>query len=171
MFCDQTHCDINGNSKLEPVVMTLGIFNKECRWKYQAWRTIGLPNMDHLQNKKLDADKKQADYHAMLNVIISPIATLQTKSNGIYWKLPWKGKLHPVILKFPVLFVMGDSQGHDKLCGQKLNYSQSATHLCQYCDCPIAETDNPYYRFKYQKQEHLQKLLKKRYRRIKIDWV
>ena len=57
---------------------------------------------------------------------------------------------------------MGDSQGHDKLCGQILNYSLGASHLCRYCNCPLSQTDNPYYRFKYQKQKQVQNLLEKK---------
>ena len=163
LFCDQTHCNTNGNLKLEPLIMTLGIFNKECQWKSQAWRTVGyIPNMGQFQNKKLNASQKQADYHTMLDVVVSPIATIQTKHNGIYWKIPWNNELHPTILKCPVLFIMGDSQGHDKLCGQILNYGISASHLCRYCDCPLSQTDNPYYKFKYQKQKQVQNLLEKK---------
>ena len=54
---------------------------------------------------------------------------------------------------------MGNSQGHDELCGHRLNYSTNAMHLCCYCNCPTNETDNTDYVFCYTKQldteEHL----------------
>ena len=58
MFCDQTHCDLGGNLKLEPLMVTLGIFNKELRWKHQAWRTMGyISNLGNIINKQLKPEQ------------------------------------------------------------------------------------------------------------------
>ena len=40
-WIDKTHTDIHGRLKLEPLMMTLGVFNRETRNNPMAWRTLG----------------------------------------------------------------------------------------------------------------------------------
>jgi hypothetical protein len=54
LFIDKTHTDVKGNLTLEPVCMTLGIFNHMTRSKEFAWRTIGfVPSLDKVSNRSL----------------------------------------------------------------------------------------------------------------------
>jgi Plavaka transposase len=53
LFIDKTHTDTKGSLTLEPVCLTLGIFNKTTRNKEEAWRIIGfIPNLDGVSKKK-----------------------------------------------------------------------------------------------------------------------
>ena len=143
LFIDKTHIDAHGRLTLEPVTFTLGWFNKQTRKKRHAWRSLGyVPN---LQNIKLSGtgSQKQQDYHTMLATIFKSLSEAQY-SKGIEWE--WTlgpGPPKKVQLKVPVIFVMGDTEGHDKLCGLKNNRSQpNVAGMCRYCKCPTHELSN-----------------------------
>jgi hypothetical protein len=158
LFIDKTHTDQHGKLTLEPVTMTLGIFNLNMRRRPQAWRTIGyIPNMAKIEMVNMTSTQKQEDYHAMLNVIVTPLAKLQ-QLEGIAWKMMYKNKVHQVVFKIPVLFISGDSVGHDQLVGRTMSYA-NANFLCRCCNCPAAETGNPYFKFKPTKQSKIERLL------------
>ena len=147
LFIDKTHTDAKGNQTLEPIIFTLGIFNKETRNKENAWRTIGfVPSMDHISNKKLESSQKQADYHALMNVVLTPLAHLQSL-NGLDFDFHYYNTVYKVSLKIPILFITGDSLGQDNLVGRRLQYSKikDQVHICRYCDTPIRKIDDPLY--------------------------
>ena len=135
LFIDKTHVDNNGRLTLEPVCLTLGIFKKEYRRQPEFWRTLGFVNTG-----RRGADKKVQDYHYVLAHILQSYKDAQ--SMDLRWNLTYKGKCHEVSLKIPLLYVVGDTEGHDKLCGHFQNRTHSAS-LCRYCACPTQETGNP----------------------------
>ena len=144
-FIDKTHTDAKGNQKIEPIMFTLGIFNKETRNKEKAWRTIGfIPALDQVSNKKLSADKKNNDYHSMLTIVLSPLIRLQS-DNGIDYEIDYDDSKIKVTLKIPILFVTGDSEGQDKLVGRKNQYIgiNEGAHICRYCDIQYDLIDQP----------------------------
>ena len=79
-------------------------------------------------------------------------------------KLQWKMRLggstemEEVFFKIPVLYIIGDTEGHDKICGRYLSRSNIAC-LCRCCNIPFGETDNPEYKFKYHKHDKIMKLV------------
>ena len=161
-FIDKTHTDAKGNQTLEPVCITLGIFNLACRNREDAWRIIGyIPNQSTIRNKRLSSDEKNADYHAMLNVVIAPVAKLQA-SNGILWDLNYRGTTYRVNFKIPVLFICGDSEGQDKLVGRRIRYHSlgGEQQICRYCDVPYDQTDNPEYKSRPTKQRKIETWLR-----------
>jgi hypothetical protein len=126
-----------------------------------VWRIIGfIPNLDGVSKKKLM--KKHSDYHALLNVVLAPMALLQTY-NGLAWKRDYNGILFDVILKIPILFLCVDSEGQDKLVGRRMIYSSGSGtftgHICRYCDVPYNEKDNPFYEGKLTKASEIAKPL------------
>jgi hypothetical protein len=148
LFIDKTHTDAKGNQTLEPVCFTLGIFNQKTRNQESAWRTIGfIPSMDVVSNRKLNSEEKQQDYHALLNVILSPLVELQ-QFKGLEWDLCFKETVYKVSLKIPVLFITGDSEGQDKLVGRRLQYSNlsSKAHICRYCNVLYHQTNDPFFK-------------------------
>jgi Plavaka transposase len=149
LFIDKTHTEAKGSLTLEPVCLTLGIFNQKTRNKEEAWRIIGfICNLDGVSKKKLTTTEKYSDYHSLLNVVFAPLVKLQSY-NGIALKMKYKGVLLEVVLKIPILFICGDSEGQDKLVGRRMIYSSGSGtfngNICQHCDVPYDETDNPIY--------------------------
>ena len=58
------------------------------------------------------------------------------------------------------MFIIGDTDGHDKLIGKYGNRNNTA-RLCRYCNCPFNETDNPWFSFKPVFQKTVQNLIAK----------
>ena len=52
-----------------------------------------------------------------------------------------------VPMKIPIHFVIGDTEGHDKLVG-KYTCCVNVPYICRYCDCHINYIDNVYTKFK-----------------------
>ena len=64
-----------------------------------------------------------------------------------------------VVLKTPVLFIMGDTEGHDKLC---CLVGGPGNTVCWYCAVARGKTDKTKLKFRYVKYSKLQKLMKAR---------
>lgn len=46
------------------------------------------------------------------------------------------------VLRLPVQLIIGDCQGHDKLCGRYNSHGQNIKGLCRDCDIPTKKADN-----------------------------
>ena len=114
------------------------------------WRTLGyvINQSKFNYNNSL---QKAKDYHAALSKILEGLAKLQ--QSGVEWKLPYNGKVHDVNLKLPILFIIGDTEGHDKLAGRYLSRNKKVKQMCCYCDCPSTQRGNPNFEFKYVNQK------------------
>ena len=166
LFIDGTPIDAFGNLKLESVMFTLGMFNRETRNKNQAWRLLGyIPDTTYdcvtqdaiLDNSDSDDDdhefltndeqvEKRQDYHHMLRHILKGIIEAE-KSPGIMWKYTKAdGTVVMFNLRVTLMFVIGDALGNDKLCDRFLSYRSSTGFLCRDCNCPsskLADVDFP----------------------------
>jgi hypothetical protein len=137
LFVDKTHLDNKGKHTLEPIMFTLGIFNKEFRNKPEAWRPLGyLPNLDHAAAHDTTL-KKQMDYHYLCRILLSELVSYQ-ELDGINWTFNFgKNSDCRAILEIPVICLMSDNEGHDKACARIVNRQASSSRgLCRYCNCP-----------------------------------
>jgi hypothetical protein len=154
-FIDKTHTDINGRLCLEPLQFTLGIFNRTIRGQPRAWRTLGYVNDLQLPYKK-NAEAKLQDYHLMLKVLLRSFMNAQKVP--IIWEFKSATTSKFYRLKIPVMFVIGDTEGHDKLCGRYSNRTKSQS-LCRYCNIPFEKTDDPFFKFNYIKANKVKRLV------------
>ena len=157
-FIDKTHTDVNGRLCLEQVRFTLGIFNRETRNNEQAWRTLGYIND---QQHRTNSYEKSKDYHFMLKTILCSFVEVQNAS--LSWKIKKSNDsgTYDVVFKPAVLFIIGDTEGHDKLCGKYTNRSANVKRLCRYCDTPYNETDNTEYDFTHNRCDKINSLIDK----------
>ena len=149
LFIDKTHLDGKGKHTVEPVMFTTGLFNQKFRFSHHAWRPLGyLPNMDLLA-PHASADAKQRDYHYCLRIIMSELAAYQRIPGGIFWTFAEGETESPCHLRIPVNCIIGDTDGHDRLCARKTNRSglagmdQSLPRLCRYCNVPFKLLGRP----------------------------
>ena len=115
---DKSHCDQKGGKlSLEPFQFTFAHFRRSLCNQPFAWRVAGLiPNSINLP--KTTADKNAIDYHFFLDKVLNQFRSIQ---KGIAWKLKYGGKIWEIMFKPFILMVIGDTEGHDKLCGRYLN--------------------------------------------------
>lgn len=157
-FIDKTHIDEHGRLCQEPVCITLGIFNLATRRKPRAWRPIGyIPNQSAHPTAPTPRGKL-SDYHVVLRHILKGFSEL-TRKSGFFWSFEYRGKRIDCVF-FPfLLFVVGDTEGHDKLCGRYNCRSDRVACICRYCDTPYSKTDDPSYDFELTKQKDIKKLM------------
>ena len=147
-YVDATYTDSKGKLTLEPVSFTLGIYNYHTRNQPYAWRTIAFIPKNY-SKRKLSSEEVITDYHVVLSYILDEFVKCQ-QSGGIRWTIPFKGKMHDVILQIPVLYIIGDTQGHDKMCART---NKKEVRICRACDCAPKDADDPEYEFEYTVQQ------------------
>ncbi len=157
-FTDKTHTDIHGRLCLEPVQFTLGIFNRNTRNNPKAWRTIGYVT-ETISTGKITTEMKQEDYHSILSVILQSYKDCQKKP--VKWIFKHQDFSKEFVLKIPCLFIIGDTEGHDKLCGRLMNRTTSP-YLCRYCNIHRDNIDDPFYDSSCTKMSDVIKLVKKK---------
>jgi hypothetical protein len=146
LYIDKIATDRHGHLSLEPVYFTLTMFNRKTRNQPQAWRPLGyIPNLG-LQSKAESTHglKKEAKiklYHDVLRKILAPLGKLQT-DGGLPFCLHYRGRAFNVILKLPILFIVGDTEGHDRLCGRYNSRAHGVARLCRHCTTPTLQTSN-----------------------------
>ena len=145
LFVDKSHNDTKGKITLEPIMFTLGLFKRHFRNKPEAWRPLGyIPNIDHLA-PRADARDKLFDYHYCVNVIISEMRAYQ-QLGGIDWELYLNREMVPCRLQIPLHFIIGDTEGHDKLAGRKVDRVSGNSKQCRYCDVDHNQCGNPFFK-------------------------
>ena len=154
-FIDKTHTDTNGRWCLEQVRFTLGIFNRNTRNQSHAWRSLGYI-ADQANINALNSVQKSLDYHHMLEVILEDFKECQQYK--FQWELEFDDVCFEIQLAIPVMFIIGDTDGHDKLAGRYTSRNNVA-RLCRYCNCPFAETDNPDFEYVYTQHNHMFKTI------------
>ena len=154
---DKSHCDVKGKLTLEPLMWTLSIFNMETRRKPQAWcRLAHMPNLDHLA-PRADATAKLRDYHVILRIMMEELIQFQ-RLGGIEWTLRLDNKDVDVRLQIPVMFCIGDTEGHDKLVGRKVERQSMTNNQCRCCDVSHVGCGNPYEQVNLTKAETIRSL-------------
>ena len=137
LFIDKTYTDVNGRLKLEPVMMTLTCFNSETRKNPLAWRTIGYVT-DFIGSKSEDYQMKLQDWHDIVSIILDPIRDMQQNKHLI--EVDGVSKE----LVCPILCVLGDTEGHDKMCGRYAARG-SIKYLCRICRVHKDVIDDPFH--------------------------
>ena len=54
------------------------------------------------------------------------------------------GRFSDMKLHIPLLYVIGDTEGHDKMAGRKVDRASGESRQCRSCDVWHKECDNPY---------------------------
>ena len=153
LYIDKLAVDRHGHLSLEPVYFTLSIFNQKTRNKPEAWRPLGyIPNLG-LQSKAenrhsmLSSQKVQL-YHDILSRILRSLVELQ-QSEPMPFHLSFGNREYDVLLKFPLLAILGDTESHDRLCGRYNMRGINTARLCRHCDTPTHETANVDYLWRH----------------------
>ena len=148
LFIDGSNVDKNYRLSVEPVTLTLGIFNRSTRNLSAAWRTIGF--VENMVNKSSDDVKpskhpsaKLQEYHAVLDHILSELKYIQGKDSGFSWTLTLDNYTHDVVFKVAVQVIIGDCKGNDSLCGRFGSHSKTSRGFCRDCKVTFSESDNP----------------------------
>jgi hypothetical protein len=113
-----------------------------------AWRTLGyINNLSYIQSaaeaqmqtKELKAER----LHAIFKTILASL--IEAQQSGALHNIPLQfgGITKKVNLKVPVIFIIGDLQGGDKICCTTCAYSNKMKRLCRKCNVRGDQAGDP----------------------------
>ena len=150
------------------MLCSIGNITMEKRKSPSAWFFYGLLPNHKLSSSEMAANRcgirLQSDneelYHSALCIILSDLVQLQREDascgNGVKMHVHGKGE---VFLHFELALVIGDTVGHDAMCGQFKSYSNKIQCPIQSCDVGQDKIDDPDHICNYTKQADIQELL------------
>ena len=155
LYLDELKLDAFGKMGLEPIVLTLLMYNRTTRNHYKAHRVIGyMPNFSVLfGSKSYTADQKANDYHQCLSLILKDLNKVQRRS-GIQWNFTFDDYPNTVFnrkLIFPLFYVIGDAKGNDILAG-RYGSRNGTTCIARDCDVKLVDCANPKHKCTFHKQ-------------------
>ena len=148
MACDETHLRKGSKAASWPLLFTTSILNQKLRNLPIAWRTLGYINdlsliqsaaEDRNHSKELKAER----LHAIFKTILASL--IEAQQDGALDNIPLLlgNETKRVNLKVPVLFIIGDMQGGDKICCTTCHYSNKLNRLCRKCNVRGDESGDP----------------------------
>jgi hypothetical protein len=141
LFLDKTHIDQKNRQKLEPVMVTLGIFSQKVRTDPKYWRVLGyIPYIQSgYPSGTGETNLKLSDYHVMLSSVLRGVKEMQ-KTQGVLIRFPYRNKTHEAIFKMPVACIVGDHEGQNHNCGK---LTAGTIFPCRFCDIHKDKLDQP----------------------------
>jgi hypothetical protein len=126
--CDETHLRKGGKAASWPLLFTTSILNQKMRNLPIAWRTLGYINdlsliQSSTEDKNLSKEVKAQRLHAIFKTLLASM--IEAQEDGALDDIPisFGGITKMVNLKVPVIFIIGDMQGGDKICCTTCHYS------------------------------------------------
>ncbi len=146
--CDETHLQKGGKAASWPLLFTTSILNQKSRNLPIAWRTLGYINdlsliQSSAEDKNLSKELKAERLHAIFKTLLASI--IEAQESGALDNIPitFGGVTKIVNLKVPVIFIIGDMQGGDKICCTTCHYSNKLHCLCRKCNVCGDESGDP----------------------------
>ena len=143
LYIDKTYVRGKG---VEPISFTLAWFKRNIRNTPMSWRNIGMipgklgdlvPNMNFPVNSL--GEMHLNDWHYVVSHILTNLKQLQNLG-GLEWT--YRGK--QCRLHIPIMFIIGDIEGHDKICSRKSGHNKNmkgVTHSCNVKRDDCGEVD------------------------------
>ena len=146
LWGDATHIDTSGRFKLEPWSFSPLIFKEQKRRNNKFWGMLGY--IKHLkttsaQKKTLKKGDTMRMYHKQLSAILASLATHTDKLKNV--AIPFKNKVQYFDIVCPILYIIADTEGADKICGRYGSHNLKIQRHCRMCDVNSANLDNEKY--------------------------
>ena len=99
------------------------------------------------------------EMHIQIRFILEASGFLALQKNGFRWMLQYMGKIYPVVLHPYVPFIVGDTEGHDRLCGHYTARFAKIKQLCRACECPTDKTGYSQAKYPHRKPTVIDRLV------------
>ena len=187
---DKTQVDTYGRLQMEPITISHGLLKHSARSKPTAMRILGYINHSAAHkpppaSKKWDCDtlpkgtviapaplKPFSDVswptyllnemHMQIKFILEESGFIRLQEKGFYWKLQYAGKTFPVVMHPYIPFIIGDTEGHDRLCGHYTARFKTVKQLCRVCECPTLQSGYSKVNFPHRKPRVIDRLVRYR---------
>ena len=156
---DKTTCNVGGGGRLllEPIVISYGLMKHDVHKTPLEMRVLGFINTSPIllqgceplnaptagtgysrplleRNQKAQSVTDPAwrlnEYNMQIDCILRESGYLDLQRTGLKWNLKFRGKSFHVVLHHFVSFIIGDTEGHNSLCGQYKSCTAGVAQLC-----------------------------------------
>ena len=148
MACDETHLRKGSKASSWPLLFTTSILNQQMRNLPIAWRTLGYINdlsliQSAAEDRNHTKELKAQRLHAIFKTILASL--IKAQQAGALDNIPvtFGNVTKHVNLKVPVMFIIGDMQGGDKICCTSCHYSNTMNRLCRKCNVRGDQSGDP----------------------------
>ena len=158
-FLDAAQLAHLNSHTMEPLMMTLGIMNRDIRNDPKAWRPIGyIEDSSRITGSStMTAGEKLEDYHYMLGYLLEEVKSV-IGSEGLKWKFHDDDKnVYVRTLHFRVMMVVGDTKGADTWAGRYGSHWNTKS-LSRDCNIPTKHADNPTFKCKQLRFSDIEKM-------------
>ena len=100
------------------------------------------------------------ELHMQIQFILEESGFLRLQRKGFRWNLHYDEKIHPVVFHPYVPFIIGDTKGHDRLCGHYTPRFEKIQQLCRICECPTYLTGYSKSKFPHRLPNGINKLVR-----------
>ena len=150
LFVDKTNVDRIGRLCVEPVLCSIGNICGAKRSAASSWFILGLIPPNPKSSKEREADRKavqtqhlQAKYYqACIKSILQELLAADRNERGHKMWVPGQGFMW---VHFKLSLIIGDMEGHDKICCHYCSYSSNIQRLSRDCNIPQSLGDDPNY--------------------------
>ena len=99
------------------------------------------------------------EMHMQIQFILEESGFLDLQRNGDHWMLHYNNKIFPVVLHPYIPFIIGDTEGHDRLCGHYTARFAKIKQLCRACECPTLESGYSKAKYRHRKPAVINRLV------------
>jgi hypothetical protein len=147
LFVDGTLADRIGRLKVEPVLCSFGNICGENRRLASSWFILGFIPPYPKSSIEVAADRSKVDskhdqivyYHQCLKSILQDLLSADKNEHGHPLYVHGLGKIRA---HFKLSLVIGDTEGHDKICTHYCSYSSNIQRVSRDCNLPQSKSDD-----------------------------
>ena len=147
LFVDATLADRIGRLKVEPVLCSFGNICGENRRLASSWFILGFIPPYPKSSIEVAADRSKVDskhdqivyYHQCLKSILQDLLSADKNEHGHPLYVHGFGKIRA---HFKLSLVIGDTEGHDKICTHYCSYSSNIQRVSRDCNLPQSKSDD-----------------------------
>jgi hypothetical protein len=146
--CNEKHLRRGGKASSWPLLFTTSILNQKTRNLPIAWRTLGYINdlsllQSAAEDKTFLKEVKAERLHAIFKTILATV--IEAQQSGALDNIPliFGHDTKLINLNMPVIFIIGDMQGGDKICCTTCHYSNKLHRLCRRSNVRGDESGDP----------------------------
>ena len=108
------------------------------------------------RSKKLWQDSYIKFYHNCLHEILTELKELSSRKAGIPIDIPGLGLVN---CHFRLCLIIGDTKGHDDMCGHYNSHSSNICCMVHDCDIPQSQGDNPFFQCQFVQQSVIEEIV------------
>jgi hypothetical protein len=100
------------------------------------------------------------EMHLQIQFILEESGFLDLQRNGFHWMLHYNNRIFPIVLHPYIPFIIGDTEGHDRLCGHYTARFSKIKQLCRVCECPTLESGYSKAKYRHRKPAVIDRLVR-----------